>query len=255
MWVVDSQSRDETLNIAAQKGAHCVRFEWDGRYPKKRQWCLDTLNLKYDRVLFVDADERVPQALIDEIAALDFRCAGYFVKGQYEFEGRALRFGLQNHKIALMDRTRMEFPIVDDLDIAGMGEIEGHYQPVLKPDCASGIIGRLKTPLTHKAYDDQKKWEARHMRYAQWEAAMTQKKRWPPEPRVVRGMLKMLFRALPFTPYIAFAHSYILKLGFLDGVRGYRFACSRARYYRMILNASKAPETTSAHATVKPERL
>ena len=33
---------------------------------------------------------------------------------------------------------------------------------------------------------------------------------------------------------VAFLHSYILKIGFLDGAHGFRFAKSRMNYYRMI---------------------
>ncbi len=55
--VVDSGSVDKTVAIARQWGARIVSFVWDGRYPKKRQWCLDRLDLRNDWVMFVDADE------------------------------------------------------------------------------------------------------------------------------------------------------------------------------------------------------
>src|SRR5690606_11219593 len=101
-----------------------------------------------------------------EIRALDGVCAGYWVRGQYVFDGRILRFGLQNKKIALMDWRRMEFPVVDDLDLP-MGEIEGHYQPVLKYE---GRIGVLQAPLIHHGYNER--WQERHRRYAQWQACV-----------------------------------------------------------------------------------
>ncbi len=136
LWVVDSGSSDRTAEMSIVAGARLVDFQWNGQYPKKRQWCLDTLDLKYDWVFFIDADEIATPEVVAEIAALELRSGedapGYFVRGRYIFEGRLLRYGLSNNKLCLIDRTRMMFPVVDDLDLPGMGEIEGHYQPVIK---------------------------------------------------------------------------------------------------------------------------
>lgn len=228
--VVDSSSNDGTQAIVRKYGARLVDFVWNGRYPKKRQWCLDNLELRHDRIFFVDADEIVTPGLVREIRGLDWRRAGYFVRGQYVFESRKLRFGLCNNKLALFDRRLMEFPVINDLDLPGMGEIEGHYQPVLKRGCEDAWIGQVSAPLLHYAYEDEAAWRARHERYAAWERGMNARAAWPQDSRKI----KRIFRSIPGRPAAAFAHSYILKLGVLDGVRGFRFARSRAAYYRMI---------------------
>ena len=255
VWVVDSDSSDQTQQIARKAGARIKNYVWDGCYPKKRQWCLENLALKYEWVFFVDADEIVPRGLVDEIAGLDWCAAGYFVKGLYEFEGRFLHHGLCNNKLALLDRRKVEFPVVDDLDIEGMGEIEGHYQPVLKNGFENEDIGQTETPLLHYAYDDLQSWEERHHRYARWEAGMNAKGAWPVDPRPVRQFAKEAFRNVPFRGVVAFVHCYIFKLGFLDGAAGYRFARSRARYYRMISDASKAMVQPCAESKEQPGRL
>jgi glycosyltransferase involved in cell wall biosynthesis len=59
VWVVDSQSGDGTCAIAAQHGARVEDYVWNGKYPKKRGWCLEYLELAHDWVFFVDADEIV----------------------------------------------------------------------------------------------------------------------------------------------------------------------------------------------------
>ena len=230
VWVVDSQSEDETQKLAQAMGAQIVNFIWDGQYPKKRQYCLNHLALKYHWVFFVDADEVVSPALIEEIRALDYKAAGYFVKGRYIFEGKALRFGLCNNKLALLDRRYVAFPVVDDLGIYGMGEIEGHYQPVLKAGQQHASIGQLKAALDHYAYEDKGRWAERHRRYALWEQRMTDAQAWPADQRLI----KTVFQRLPFKALAAFLHSYVLKLGVLDGCAGYRFACTRWRYYRLM---------------------
>lgn len=245
--VVDSNSSDATCDIAQKMGARVECFLWDGAYPKKRQWCLDRLELAHDWVFFVDADEIVTRNVVDEIAAL-FDAeqpteAGFFIEAQYIWRGRLLHHGLKNKKLVLFDRRRVCFPVVDDLELPGMGEIEGHYQPVLKDGFVADVIGSLRSVMQHDACDDKQAWEERHWRYAFWEAGMKARDAWPKDPVVWRQKLKVIFRAMPFRDIAAFVHCYVFKLGVLDGVAGYDFARSRARYYQMIRHASSGANT------------
>ena len=242
--VVDSGSEDYTCEIAREHGADVISYVWDGRYPKKRQWCLDSLELVHDWVFFVDADEVVTPDVVQETRDL-FACgeineAGFFVKAHYIWNGKMLRFGLQNQKLVLLQRSCIEFPVIDDLDYEGMGEIEGHYQPVLKEGFEDRPIGNLQAAMLHYAYDDMDAWQARHLRYAQWESRMMIDQKWPEDPIRFRRFLKYVFRAMPMRSVAAFLHSYILKFGFLDGAAGFDFARSRMRYYVMISDALKA---------------
>ena len=127
----------------------------------------------------------------------------------------------------------MHFPVIDDLDISGMGEIEGHYQPVVTND--GGEIGQIGAPLLHYAYEDERRWATRHKDYAHWESEMTRRCAWVADPVIWREMLKKSIRKSVFRPYIMFLYSYIVKFGFLDGVAGYEFAQSRKKYCSMIL--------------------
>lgn len=239
--VVDSASSDNTAQIAQDHGALLVAYQWDGKYPKKRQYCLDHLGhlIKHDWVFFVDADEIVTSKLIAELYhvqntdSAQNHC-GYFVKGRYIWKGKPLRFGMHNNKLALLNRYEMEFPTVNDLDIIpGMGEIEGHYQPVKKSNFSSRQIGQIKAPLLHDACTNMDKWQERHARYAHWEQEMDKRGAWPQEISQNRKFIKRLFRRAPkwLRGLIAFTHSYILKAGFLDGYRGFTFACLRMSYY------------------------
>ncbi len=236
--VVDSNSRDATKEIARSFGAAVIDFSWNGAYPKKRQWCLDNLSLKHDRVFFVDADEEVPSELSSEIAALDWSRAGYFVKGVYTINGKILRHGMVNNKLCLFDRRGVHFPVVNDLGKSCMGEMEGHYQPVLK-DGNAGTIGRLKNPLLHHAMEDGDRYIERHERYAAWEAGMRVRQAYPAENNIPRKILKRIFNSMPFRPEAAFLHSYILKGGFLDGKEGRNLSSARYKYYVRVRKSEK----------------
>ena len=237
VWVVDSASRDGTIDLVKTKNAHLIQYQWNGQYPKKRQWCLDNLDLKYDWVLFVDADEIVPDDLITEIETVisnDPSEAGFFIVGQYRIQGKILKHGMHNQKIALLHRGRMAFPVVDDLDIPGMGEIEGHYQPVLKTDAPIGVLSQ---PMIHDALNDaydERAWIFRHEKYARWEAGINAKAAWPVDPVAWRQRAKELLRNAVLRPEIMFMVGYILKCGFLDGAEGLKMSKMRYHYLKKI---------------------
>lgn len=236
--VVDSSSQDATRSIANDMGAKVINFHWNGQYPKKRGWCLDNLSLKYDWVFWVDADEIVTDTLLDEIdASLAHNPteAGFFVTGRYSMGGKILKHGIPNRKIALFHRKRMVFPVVDDLDIPGMGEIEGHYQPIC---IEGGRIGYLKAALVHDALDDGRAWQFRHEKYARWEAGMNQKNAWPVDPVPWRQSVKQFLRRSRFRGAIVFVVAYILKAGFLDGREGLELARAKRDYYQHIKDIS-----------------
>jgi hypothetical protein len=74
-------------------------------------------------------------------------------------------------------------------------------------------------------------------RYSDWEAALLANKRHRQlslRERGFRRLLKRVFAAMPGRPVAAFLHSYILRLGFLDGMPGLDRAMARAFYYWQI---------------------
>ena len=232
--VVDSHSKDNSRMIAESFGARFVSFTWNGQYPKKRQWCLDNLTIQHDFVFFVDADEEVTKELADEIAVLDFSRAGYFIDGLYVADGVVLKRGMRNRKLCLINRHKMEFPVVDDLDIPGMGEIEGHYQPVLR-SCAKGMkIGRLDAPLLHYCFNDAGRWEQKHHGYALWEKGMIDKKAYPDDPVAWRNRIKSLFRASRYKRWAFLFYYGLLRGGVLEGRKNIDLLFKKADYYRAI---------------------
>lgn len=213
--VLDSNSTDKTPEIAASFGATLINFTWNGQYPKKRQWALDNLPLKHDRVFFIDADEEAQPLLCQEIRHLDWEASGYFVRGLYVSEGKILRHGIHNKKLCLFDRRKIEFPVVDDLGLNGMGEIEGHYQPVLKAGVPEKIP-TLRNPVLHYALDDRERYTARHDGYTAWQEGVAARNAHPADPVKWRQFSKALYRRMPFKRAIFFLYYYIGRLGFLE---------------------------------------
>ena len=236
IFVVDSNSADATRELAAAQGAQVVPFDWNGRYPKKKQWCLENLPLRHDVVLYVDADEEMTPTLAREIRASLPRFArghaGAFIGFDYVFCGRMLRHGHRVYKLALLHRRRARFLDYDDLDVANMWEVEGHYQPQV-----DGPAFALEARMIHDDHDRLYHYFDKHNRYSDWEADLRLRgKANDPREANLRGRapLKRLFGRLPCKGLAIFLHGYVLRLGLLDGKAGFDYAVARAMYYWQI---------------------
>lgn len=93
IFVVDSQSTDDTEKVAVASGAHVVQFQFNGTYPKKKNWALDELPFRNEWVLIVDADEVVVPELAAEITRRinTDEADGYYLNSHYYFLGRPIR--------------------------------------------------------------------------------------------------------------------------------------------------------------------
>ena len=129
--VVDSGSRDDTVEIAERSGARVVVEAWRGYGPQKAYAVGLAAN---DWVLCLDADERVTPDLAAAIAAL-FRAgtpprAAYAVARRNRFLGRWLAHGegYPDWQARLFDRRRARWSV----------------DPVHEHVVADGPAGRLE---------------------------------------------------------------------------------------------------------------
>ena len=243
--VLDSGSRDRTAALASQSGAEVVQFHHTGRYPKKRQWALDTLPITTDWVLLVDADEVVPPALWDEIReaiAAPGAPAAYVITKGFHFLGRRFRFGgFSFGAVVLLRRGRARFEeLVEDPAVAL--DMEVHERVIV-----DGPLGRLRTPLVHDDFKGLEAYVARHNRYSTWEARLRHRflttgrygtdavpaRLWG-DTQQRRRFLKGLAVRVPFEPTLWFLYHYVLRLGFLEGRPGLIASQIRASYIQQV---------------------
>lgn len=231
--VVDSMSADSTQSIATQLGAEVIEFDWNGAYPKKKQWQLDNVATRFAWVLFMDADETPTAGLVAELqsvfASKERPEAAFDINLEYVFAGKVLRHGHRVTKRALVHRDRVFFPEMDDLDVPGMGELEGHYQPE-----ANGKISRLKNHILHNDLDPVESWFARHNRYSDWESSLRVNSALRTKVASRRTLKGRIFDAVPLKPLLFFVYAFIVRAGFLDGRPGLDYALALSFYYWQI---------------------
>ncbi len=144
VYVVDSQSSDDTCAIAESFGAKAIQFHYQGGWPKKRQWAMDTLPIAYDWILLLDADEVVTPELECEIQQriLDPDVVGYHICLQLYFLGRLLRHcDASFWKLSLFRKGQARFECrLKDQD-ASMADMGIHEHVI-----ADGPTAELRNP-------------------------------------------------------------------------------------------------------------
>jgi glycosyltransferase involved in cell wall biosynthesis len=231
--VLDSHSTDGTDKIARDLGATLHQFSWNGQYPKKKQWALENIPTRHDYVLMVDADEIVTDDFLCELQSLSLDADGYFISSRIVWKGKVLKYGQRNHKLCLFKKSAFEYSAIDDLDIDGGWEVEGHYQPA--PNTQNATIKTIKSPIIH--HDRKGNWHDRHDNYIAWEVEVTRRNAWPKDPVFWREILKRILRRSHLRPIVIFIYGFIFKSGFLDGRAGFDYAFHRAQYaWRIVRN-------------------
>lgn len=240
IFVVDSGSSDATVAIAEAHGAKVVQFHHERGGPKKKAWSLRSLPFSNEWALYLDADERITDALRDEI--LDVlcspRCDGYYLDREFIFRGRELRsyrpdwnLRLFRHRLASIEDLGLHH-----LDDTGDNEIHEHF--VLQ-----GSTGFLKHPLLHEDYRGIGAWLERHNKYATWEANLYQRLRNEPlslapsafrDPISRNRLIRRLWVRLPGRPLLRFLVWYLAKRAILDGWIGFQFSFLMAWYEFVI---------------------
>jgi glycosyltransferase involved in cell wall biosynthesis len=227
VYVIDSQSSDGTVEIAREFGAKVVQFHYQGGWPKKRQWAMDTLDFAHDWILLLDADEVMTPELEAEIgqAIRDDRVEGYRICLQMYFLGRALRHCDANFwKLSLFRRGKGRYECRLKDQNASMADMEVHEHVVV-----DGATADLKNPLIHHNVESLARYIQKHDEYSNWESRVlaqgeaasgelqpalfgtqAQRRRW----------LKLRLFGIPGSPVLLFLYRYLVRFGFLDGVPG-----------------------------------
>jgi glycosyltransferase involved in cell wall biosynthesis len=235
--VVDSYSTDGTDRIATDYGATLLQFpgvEMAGGN-RKRNWALDTHEWAHEWVFIVDADERIPGPLWEEIrGALGHSTIdGYYIPFKYIFMGTWIRHcgWWPGYQLRLFRHRAGRYESLVDAEwTQEMGDVEVHERVTVERPPA-----RLKEPLLHEDYRGLGNWIDKHNRYSNWEAAMRDS---TPAVRISslvssdyvkrHRALRSVWVNLRARPLLRFLWMYIARRGVLDGRAGFRFSMLHA---------------------------
>ncbi len=234
--VVDSRSTDDTVARAERLGACVVQFQFDGRWPKKKNWALENLPFKNRWVFILDADEVLPPEAAAEIGGIvadpNPPFAGYWINRRFMFMGRWLRHAYYpNWNLRLFQHQLGRYEkLTDSATDSGDNEVHEHV-------IVQGPTARLRCEMDHYAFPSVGVFVEKHNRYSNWEARVALERDLKAGQEQLqlanvkwRRRLKFWSQRLPFRPSLRFLYVYVWQLGFLDGWAGYYFARLHAMY-------------------------
>lgn len=193
--VVDSGSDDGTEAIARAAGARFLIHPFES-HARQKNWGLEQVTHSW--VLILDADERVPPELREEIRtvlASEDRAPGYWIRRRNTFLGREIRgCGWQHDRVLrLFDRRRGRYE-------------ERRVHEEVRVD---GETRTLTHRLLHRSARELSDWIAKTDRYARLGAEEARR----------RGR-RATWLDLALRPPARFLKQYVLQAGFRDGLEG-----------------------------------
>jgi len=218
--VIDAESTDKTVQVAREFTDKIWVRPWPG-FAAQKNFALEQADGEW--ILSLDADERVTPELrsrIDAIVRAGGPADGYSIPRRNLFWGAWVRHGglYPDYQLRLFRRGAGRF--VDS----------AVHESVL----VAGRVEKVVEPLLHHSYRGLDDFVKRSNRYSTLAAAELVK--WGDRPRLLGLALRPLGR---------FLSMYVLRVGFLDGWRGFVLAVLYANY--VFLRMAKAWEACHGH--------
>jgi glycosyltransferase involved in cell wall biosynthesis len=201
--ILDDYSTDKTLEVVKRISDERIKsFQHHLNQDFSQQRNLGLSKATCAWVLFVDADERVPEKLKKEIeiAVLSgYTYNGYFLKRQDVMWGKKLTHG-ETANITLLRLAKKD-----------VGVWKG---PVHETWNVKGKVGELSSPLEHYPHQTLKEF----IREIDWYSSLRAKE-------LHNQKIRSNFFSTILYPKVKFIQNYFLRMGFLDGIQGFLVAC------------------------------
>ncbi len=216
--VVDSYSKDKTIDIARSfSNVTIVQNKFED-YTKQRNLALDLAN--NDWVFFLDGDERISEKGKQEIIETvnnPNACDAYYIYRIFFLGQQKIRFsGTQNDKnFRLFRKSKAHY---DDL------------KKVHETLLVNGKTGLLENKLLHYSFENYDSFKEKMIYYGQLKGLELSQK----------GKKYSFFTKWSKTIF-KFIKTYILKLGILDGINGLKISYLQSLYvYETYQSLKKA---------------
>jgi len=243
VFVIDSFSTDSTVSVAKSLGAFVVEHPFINQ-AEQFQWGLNNLPISTKWIMRLDADEYLEPDLVTEIQeklpAIPLDVDGIYIRRKVFFMGQWIRYG------GFYPHTLLR------IWCNGRGRVEQRWmdEHIVLPPNAETIT------LEGHLVDDNRKgitfWTNKHNNYASREMAdILIHKYFPlqgdyglremnadPQARWKRALKDIVYVKLPvgFRAALYFFYRYFLKLGFLDGSRGFIWHFLQGFWYRLLVD-------------------
>ena len=233
IYLIDSNSTDQTVALAKNFNVEVINFIWNGKYPKKRNWFLKNFKIDSKWILFLDADEiltpRFKREIRDKIPKTSF--SGFKLNYSNFFLGRRLKGGFKLKKLALFKFGYGFYEEIKENSWSNL-DMEVHEHPII-----NGKVGNISSEIIHKDYKGLTRYIERHNQYSDWES-------WrflnliesdnSSKKSNLKKYIKYSLISNPFFGVLYFFCQYFIMSGWRDGLIGFYFALYKASYFIQV---------------------
>ena len=240
VFVLDSFSTDDTVQIAKNCGAIVLQNAWHNNYADQLNWGLEHFSFTSEWILRLDADEYLTEELINEInnkiSTLSDDISGIILNRRTYFMGKWIKHGIYPVKLLRIFRNgkgKCESRWMDEHIVLSEGRtiefendfidenlntinwwIQKHNNYAVREaidyyDITYNICGYSENDNMQKGNQANKKRHKKHSYYK----------------------CPIFFRA-----FLYFLYRYYIKLGFLDGKEGLIWNFLQAYWYRFLVD-------------------
>lgn len=256
--VVDSGSTDNTTDLANSLGAKVYHNKWKN-YADQFQWGLDNCAIDTEWVMRMDADEYLEPDLIEEIKGgivnIPSSVTGLYIRRKYFFLGKWIKHGavypLNLLRIWRVGHGRIESRWMDEHIVLNGGSETAFLKGHIVDDNLNSTSWYIDK---HNKYADREMIDILTRKYSllpQDETISEDKSNF--QARVKRFFKERIYNNLPVfvRPILYFFYRYFLRLGFLDGTKGFAFHFMQGLWYRSLvdLRVLEAEEAFKSAAT------
>jgi glycosyltransferase involved in cell wall biosynthesis len=251
IFIVDSFSNDGTLDIARAYGCEIYQIPFES-YSRQRNRALTELPIDTEWILFLDADEWLPEGLKEEIAsALASNPVedGFFLRRRFYWMDTWIRRGYYPVSILRLFRR-------------GRGRCED--RSVNEHIVIDGSSGFLQNDFVHQDRKPFSEWIEKHNRYALREAKELLRLETAPgnlrsrlfgtQAERARWLRERLYNRLPplLRPCLFFFYRVAIRGAVLDGWKALIYHFLQAFWYPLLIDiyflemSRAAPESRNA---------
>ncbi|HVX77242.1 MAG TPA: glycosyltransferase family 2 protein [Bradyrhizobium sp.] len=243
VFVIDSGSRDRTVEIAEAAGAKVLTHEFIS-HSKQLKWALQNAPITSDWVMRLDADEVIEpdlaRSLATELPSLSSDVTGVNLNRKHIFMGRWIRYGgrypLLMLRVWRRGKAQVEDRWMDEHMVLTCGRaitVEGGFADHNLQDLTS-FTAKHNRYATHEAIDVLlKKYELRtnDIRISAKSASA--------QAAGKRFIKEAIYNRIPFwlSSLGYFIYRYFVRLGFLDGPEGIIYHFLQGYWYRFLVGA------------------
>lgn len=240
IFIIDSFSNDKTVEIAKALGANVLQNKWSNNHAKQFNWALENTSITKKWIFRLDADEYLSSELIkelyDKIPTIPVGISGIVVERKISFLGKPINRGMIKMNVLRLFKTKhgyCENRWMDEHIVLTEGE-SYEFSNVLIDENLNTLGWWIEK---HNNYSIREAIELLSMEVNLFDSS-TEDSRLSKKANQKRNTKSKYARApLFWRSFLYFMYRYFIKLGFIEGKRGFIWHFLQGWWYRTLVDA------------------